>query len=283
MTNNEFPTFSVAMCVYGKDNPEWFAVALNSVIEQTVKPSEIVLVVDGPIPDALQTVIDEFFSVCEASDVRLKVVYLETNQGHGVARRRSVDESSNELVALMDADDVSLPERFESQLRVFASGEFDIVGGDIAEFIDRRKNVVAHRNVPETDREIKELLKTRCPLNQVTVMFKKSAVQKAGGYLDWHCDEDYYLWIRMFLNGARFANTGTVLVDVRVGADMYRRRGGKKYFESEFALQKFMLKNGVIGFPTFVSNSAKRWIVQRLLPNAVRGWVFQKFARSKAR
>lgn len=111
-------------------------------------------------------------------------------------------------------------------------------------------------------------------------MYKKSAVQAAGGYLDWFWNEDYYLWIRMQLNNAVFANTGTVLVNVRVGEEMYQRRGGKKYFKSEYGLQKLMLDNKMISFPTFVINVSKRIIIQRLLPNKIRGWVFRKFARN---
>ena len=117
-------------------------------------------------------------------------------------------------------------------------------------------------------------------MNQMTVMFKKSVYERAGGYIDWYQDEDYYLWIRMFETGAVFANTGTLLVNVRVGKDMYKRRGGWKYFKSERRLQKYMLKHKIIGFGTYLINVTKRFIVQVLLPNKVRGWVFKKFARS---
>ena len=116
-------------------------------------------------------------------------------------------------------------------------------------------------------------------MNQVTVMFRKSAVAAAGGYIDWFCEEDYYLWLRLMLDGATFANINLPLVNVRVGKEMYRRRGGMKYFKSEAKLQAWMLQHKVIGFGTYVVNVAKRLIVQVLLPNRLRSWVFQKFAR----
>ena len=116
-------------------------------------------------------------------------------------------------------------------------------------------------------------------MNHVSVMYKKSAVQDAGGYLDWFWNEDYYLWIRMWLNGAKFANTGTVLVNVRVGEEMYQRRGGAKYFESEKRLQDYMLKHNMINKFMYLKNIIKRFVVQRLLPNKLRGWVFRTFAR----
>ena len=116
-------------------------------------------------------------------------------------------------------------------------------------------------------------------MNQVTVMFRKRAVDAVGGYLDWHCEEDYYLWLRLMLNGGVFANVQELLVNVRVGKEMYQRRGGVKYFKSEAKLQKYMLDHNVIGIGTYLVNVTKRLIVQVLLPNRIRGWVFQKFAR----
>ena len=118
-------------------------------------------------------------------------------------------------------------------------------------------------------------------MNHVTVMFKKTAVLSAGGYQDWFWNEDYYLWIRMQLNNAVFANTGTVLVNVRVGNDMYARRGGDDYFRSEVSLQKLMLENGMIKKSTYINNILKRFIVQKVLPNNIRAWVFKIFAREK--
>ena len=84
----------------------------------------------------------------------------------------------------------------------------------------------------------------------------------------------------MAVKNCVMANTGTVLVNVRVNDDMYRRRGGVQYFKSEKYLQDFMLKQGMIHYMEYITNLAKRFIVQILLPNKIRGWVFRKFARS---
>ena len=124
-------------------------------------------------------------------------------------------------------------------------------------------------------------MKTRCAMNHVSVMYKKASVINAGGYQDWFWNEDYYLWIRMWLNGAKFANTGTVLVNVRVGEEMYQRRGGAKYFNSEKGLQDYMLQHNMINYITYLNNVGKRFVVQKLLSNKIRGWVFRTFARKK--
>ena len=270
-------SFSVAMCVYGGDNAEWFDTALGSVINQTVKPDEIVLVVDGPIPDNIQIVIDKYLDACKEM---LTVLYFKENKGHGLARKYGFEQCKNELIAIMDSDDICVEDRFEKQLEYFEDDKIGIVGGDIKEFIDSPKNGVGYRKVPVNNGEIKKYAKKRCPMNQMTVMMRKSEYLKAGGYHDWYCDEDYYLWLRMMQNGTVFANTGTVLVNVRVGKEMYRRRGGLKYFRSEAKLQKYMLKNKIIGFPRYVLNVSERFVLQVLMPNKLRGWVFKKFARN---
>lgn len=267
--------FSVSMCVYGKDNPEWFETAVNSILNQTRKPDEVVLVVDGPVPQDLDTVISSF----EQNSI-FKVIRMPENKGHGEARRVGLNNCSNELVALMDADDISAEDRFEKQLALFESDpELTIVGGNITEFIGTPDNIVEARIVKSDDASIKEDMKKRCPMNQVTVMFKKSRVDSVGGYIDWYCEEDTYLWLRLFLDGAKFANLPDYLVNVRIGKEMYQRRGGTKYFVSEAKLQKYMLDNKVIGVDRFLVNVGERLIVQVLLPNKVRSWVFKKFAR----
>ena len=124
-------------------------------------------------------------------------------------------------------------------------------------------------------------MRKHCPFNHVTVMYKKSSVLAAGNYQDWFWNEDYYLWIRMALKNQRFANLPEILVNIRVGKDMYARRGGDKYFKSEISIQKLMLEKRIIDKPTYAINCAKRFIVQKALPNTIRGWVFKTFARSK--
>lgn len=269
--------FSVSMCVYDGDNPQWFHTAVDSILNQTAKPNEVVLVVDGPVPEDMDRIIREY----EAKTM-FRVVRLEKNVGHGEARRVGLAECTNELVAIMDADDISAPNRFEKQLAVFAKNpDIAIVGGNITEFAGAPENVVGKRVVPEDDEGIKRYMKIRCPMNLVTVMFKKTSVEAAGGFIDWFCEEDYYLWLRMAQKDMQFANVSDILVNVRVGKEMYQRRGGFKYFASEAKLQKYMLDNQVIGFGTYLVNVVKRFVVQILLPNKLRSWAFQKFARSK--
>ena len=268
--------FSVAMSVYKNDNAQHFARSLQSITEdQTLMPDEIVLVVDGPVGEKINEVIADYSN----KQPVFNVVRLEKNGGLGNALRIAVENCKYELIARMDSDDVAIPTRFEDQIRFMSENDVDIVGGHICEFVEEEGNFVSRREVPLTDKDIKADMKGRCAFNHMTVMFRKSAVQAVGGYLDWHYNEDYYLWLRMMLAGCCFANIDSALVNVRVGSEMYQRRGGRKYFNSEAKLQKFMWKNKIITFPKYAVNVTKRFIVQVLLPNKLRGWVFKKFAR----
>ena len=267
--------FSVSICVYEKDDPAHFRTAVDSILNQTLPPAEVVLVVDGPVPEELDAVIRAY----EAMPL-FRVIRFEANQGHGIARQTGLRHCQYEWIALMDADDVSVPNRFEKQAAyVAAHPEIAVVGGNIEEFIGEVRNIVGKRTVPTDDAGIKDYLKTRCPFNQVTVMLNRRQTEKVGGYIDWYCEEDYYLWLRLFLAGATFGNLEDTLVYVRVGEEMYERRGGVRYFKSEAKLQRYMLDNRVIGTGTYLLNVAKRLVVQVLLPNKLRGFVFKKFAR----
>ena len=237
-------SYSDCMSIYRNDKQEDFLTAVRSIYNQTMPPSEIILVVDGPVPDT----VDSAIAILQGEIPVMKVVRLEKNCGHAIARQTGLDAAANNLCAVMDSDDISVPNRFEKQLNAFEEHpEVTVVGGIIKEFIGTTEHVVGTRMVPENDTDIKDYLKSRCPMNLVTVMLKKDDVMKVGGYLDWYCAEDYSLWIRLAMAGYRFYNIQENLVNVRVGEDMYQRRGGWKYFKSEAKLQHYMYRNGIIG------------------------------------
>lgn len=268
--------FSATISIYKNDSPEDFRTALDSIVNQTLAPDEIVVLQDGPVPDNLSEVVNEFLSRYDF----IRLVALPVNQGHGNARRVAVESCKYDYVAIMDADDIAKSDRFERQIAFLEKHpEVDVLGGQITEFVGEPENIVGKRIVPLSDGDIKAYLKRRCPFNQMTVIMKRSAVMAAGNYLHWYCDEDYYLWLRMYMNGAVFANLPQVLVNVRVGAEMYARRGGWKYFKSEARLMWWMYTHGVSGLFLSLYNIAVRFVLQVCMPNAVRGFIFKKLAR----
>ena len=269
--------FSVAMAVYCKDDPRHFAEAVHSIYtKQVFKPSEIIIVVDGPIPETIESILLELAKEISV----IKIIRFPINRGHAAARQAGIESASNDIVALMDSDDISLPLRFKKQMEFLAlHPEVAVVGGQITEFIDRPDNIVGKRVVSCENDKIYAMLKQRCPFNQVTIALRRKPCLKLGGYLDWYCDEDYYLWIRMAQAGYKFANLPDVLVNVRVGRDMYARRGGWKYFKSEKGLQDLMLRKKMISLPRYCYNVLGRFAIQVAMPNRIRAFVFQKLFR----
>lgn len=267
------------MSVYIRDNAVHFKSAIESVTtNQTVKPDEVVLVCDGSVTEEIDGVI---MQLQDSLQMPLNLIRLPRNVGHASARQAALTAAKYEYVAIMDSDDIAEPDRFEKQISLLVKNpEVSILGGQINEFIDSIDNVVGRRIVPLENTAIKEYMKSRCPFNQQTVIMKREDALRVGGYQDWYCDEDYYLWIRMAMNGYKFMNLEDSLVNVRVGEEMYQRRGGSRYFKSEALLQKYMYKNGIISFSRCLYNITLRFMVQVLMPNKVRSWVFQKFARS---
>jgi len=268
------------MSVYRNDKPEFVCRAIRSVTkDQTLQPSEVILMVDGPVSDGLRNAI-----TAEATENNIiKPIWNKENQGLGKVLQEGLLLCSNELVARMDADDIALPDRFEKQV-VFMTERSDIavIGGQISEFIDSPENIVAYRNVPLSPAKCRRYFRDRDPLNHMTVMFRKSAVLDAGNYLPWHLDEDTYLWGRLLEKGYHIANLPDVLVNVRVGKEMYARRGGWRYFKSDTRILKWKLQHGLTDYPRFLYNYAVRFIIQVLMPNKVRAWVFQKMLRKSA-
>jgi glycosyltransferase involved in cell wall biosynthesis len=270
--------FSICTSVYKNDKPEFVRVALDSMlVQQSVKPGEIVLVQDGPVPYDLSHLLLEYKD--KYGEV-LNIIRLDKNGGLGNALKLGVENAKYDIIARMDSDDICLPDRFEKQLAYLESHpECDIVGGQMTEFIDTPANIVGKREVPLTNEEIYQYMKSRCALNHVTVMFRKASVLRVGNYQDWFWNEDYYLWVRMMMAKCQFANIPDVAVNVRSGADQYARRGGMKYFKSEVGIQKLMLDNGLVSWPRYAYNVFGRWCVQVAMPNWLRGFAFQKVFR----
>lgn len=269
--------FSVLMSVYKNDTPPFFARAIDSVLNQTIPPAEIVLVRDGEVPEPLQQTIDTY--LCTYGDL-IHYIPLAENQGLGNALRIGVENAKYELIARMDSDDVAISNRFELQLNAFeAHPEVDVIGGQIAEFIESEEQIVSKRIVPTTQKEIVRYCKTRSPMNHVTVMFRKRAVLETGNYIELYHVEDYYLWCRMLANGSCFLNLNECLVNVRVGTAMYHRRGGRRYFQSLKFVEMYKLNNELIGKMKFIGNILMRFAQCVLVPEWLLGVLYKNIAR----
>jgi glycosyltransferase involved in cell wall biosynthesis len=268
---------SVLISTYQNDNPQHLQAALDSIVEQTHMPDEIVLVEDGLLSTALREVVDEFR---RNHNQLFTSVQLSNNSGLGSALKKGVQTCANKFVARMDADDISPPDRFERQLNFLASHpNVDIVGGHIAEFSDDPAEPHARRKVPATHEDIVRLARRRSPLNHASVVFRREAVLAAGNYREVDRMEDWDLWSRLLLNGAQMANIPEVLLYVRAGPLMYGRRGGCEYAREEIRTQIEFLQRGFIDPTQFALNLIAR-VPIRFLPNSFRRQLYKRYFRS---
>lgn len=276
MSHNAFENYSVLMSVYYKEKPEHLRQAIDSMLSQTVRTDDFVLVCDGPLTAELDLVVSEVLSKNE--DI-FNVVRLEKNCGLGKALETGLLECKNELVARMDSDDISMPNRCEKELKVFAKKpDLSIVGCNIHEFSGNTENVVATRKVPETHAEIVEFSKRRNPFNHMTVMFKKSDVLSCGNYQPFDRLEDYYLWVRMLIAKKQGYNIQDCLLFARVDKNMYARRSGKEYVKSQRKLFRYMKDNNFISYGQYLRAVIERTIIS-MVPNKMRQIAFVKLAR----
>lgn len=267
--------FSVLLSLYHKEQPLYLKQSLDSLFSQTLLPSEIILVKDGPLTEELETVIS-YYKQCY--DI-LKIITLDHNQGLGKALNEGLKHCSYNLVARMDTDDIAKPYRFQKQLEVFIKyPEIDVCGAWIDEFENDIKNVTSTRKLPEQHEDIVIYAQSRNPINHPVVMFKKNAVLAAGGYQHFPLFEDYYLWIRMLMNGARFYNIQESLLFFRFSPAMFKRRGGLKYALEELRFQSLLRKKKIITYPVYIKNVGIRLII-RLIPNVLRTLVYKKLLR----
>lgn len=235
---------SVLMSVYKKENPAYLKVALDSVYAQTLKANQIVLVKDGELPLELEEMISQYADI--------HIVKLEKNLQLGRALEAGLKECEYELVARMDTDDIMMPNRLEKQYRFMtAHPEITACGGDIAEFMEEDV-ILREKHMPTSSQDLYGYGKKRNPLNHMTVMFRKSAIEAVGGYRHFPGLEDYDLWSRLLANGYQIANIPEVLVKARIGDRFASRRGGWAYFKRYLQLRKEQHRIGYLNTKEYI-------------------------------
>ena len=261
--------FSVLMSVYYRERPEYLKKSIESIINQTVAPKEIVIVKDGKLTKELDEIIDNY-------DV--KKIELKENVGLGKALKIGVENCKYNIIARMDSDDISVPNRFETQLKEFDKDpQLVLVGGQVHEFDEN--NLGRKRIVPTDKDEIIKFSKKRNPFNHMTVMFKKEPVLEVGNYHHMQYFEDYYLWVLLLKNNYKLINVNDVLVYVRGGSSLTKKRGGIKYINSTYNFEKSIYKLKYIKFNEFALNLMIR-IPICLVPNKIRRSVYTRFLRN---
>jgi glycosyltransferase involved in cell wall biosynthesis len=268
--------YSVLMSLYIKEKPDYLRQSIDSMLQQTVMPDEIVIVKDGPLTDELEKILYEYQT--KYPDL-FHIVTSEKNIGLGMALNLGLKNCRNELVARMDTDDISLPQRCEKQLEMFERDpELSIVGTWMDEFYDNPNEIISTRIVPTTHDEIYKFGKRRSPFNHPTVMYKKSKVLECGGYSDLRRNQDVDLFGRMLFVGCKAVNIGESLLLFRLNKDLLKRRRSWENTKSYIATIRRLWKLGYSSFDDYVIVGIGQ-MVMFLCPLKVQSWLYKKFLR----
>lgn len=271
--------FSVLLSLYFKENASYLDLCFESVwFKQSIKPSEIILVLDGPIGEELIHCVEKWKKNIGLS---LIVVALSKNVGLGNALNEGLKYCSNEWVFRMDTDDICVEKRFEYQLQFIKNNPNVVLfGGQILEFDKNVNDANKLKPVPEEYSDILSFSKKRNPFNHMTIAYKKSIILSLHGYQHHLFMEDYNLWLRVISKGYEVANLSQVLVYARVGNGMHARRRGSEYIKSEKQLLdlKIALKTQslISAYVTFILRSFFRFLPSNLL-----GFVYNNLLRKK--
>lgn len=271
--------FSVLLSVYHKEKPEYLKLALNSTVNQTLVPNEIVLIKDGKLGDELENVITSF---TKDFPKIFKVIELPENRGLGNALSIGVSHCSFDLIARMDTDDIARFNRFETQYKFLEEHpEIDVVGSNIEEFNNVPGDLKRFKISPENHEDLISQIKLKSPFNHPSIMMRKSSLIKSGSYNgDILLFEDYSLFLRMWMAGLKFYNIQDVLLDFRVGDGIatIKRRSGKHYLEKESKFLDYAKQIGAYSSWDVVKYKTLKFPI-RLLPAPLVLFIYNKFLR----
>lgn len=270
--------YSVLTTLYKNDNPVFLKQSIDSMLVQTKATNDYVIVEDGSITKDLERVLEEY----RAKYNFFHIVKLEENGGLGVALRAGLQECKNELVARLDADDLSAPERCELQLKEFEKNpELAIVGSDMYEFDEDPKKIKDIKRMPATSDQIYQYGKRRNPFNHSSVMYKKSVIESVGSYSTMRRSQDIELWSRVIFAGYKCANINKPLIYFRTdGANRVRRKKKWSNVKSDLKIFKSNYQMGYAGLFDYLYVCVYQ-IVFYLMPEKMANYLYMKLFRTE--
>lgn len=264
---------SVLITTYKNEKPENLDEALQSLYFQSRSPDEIVMVIDGPIPEEQEHVIRKYLSDDRSI---LNIVRLEKNVGRGIAKNIGIQKCSHEFIAVMDSDDISLPGRIEKQLKVFEKyPEVGMVAGWQSEFDDLTRQQTVIKKCPQDHADIVKALKWRNVVPNPAIMVRRVLALKVKGYGNFKMiNEDYDFFIKLIEAGARLYNIQEVIVDVRTSMAQRKRRGGMDVIRDDFNFRYKHYKSGFYNLYEFILISGV-YLAFRLMPAFSKSFLYK--------
>lgn len=271
------PDYSVTMSVYGKEQPDFLRLSIKSIVEQSHRTNDFIIVCDGELTDGLNNVLDD--AQREYPDT-VRVIRTKKHVGTAASANMALKLCKNEYIGKMDSDDIALPHRFEMQLRrMMLHPELDIIGGYIEEFDSDSGNAISVRKVPLSNDAVHRFAKRRNPFNNPTLLFKKSAALASGGYSeDLARCEDYDFVVKMLADGAVGGNIPQVVLKYRITEENYRRRRNFANTKAFIAVRWRIYRSGYSSLLDFLIPCAAQ-LALFLLPSSLTGHIYRKAIR----
>jgi glycosyltransferase involved in cell wall biosynthesis len=264
--------FAVLMSVYIKDDPKLFDIAIKSIFSQTVKPMNVHLIVDGPVGQNLNRIIDFY-----KNQPDFHVHYLETNQGLANALNYGLTQIHEEYIARMDSDDFSFPNRFEIQCKFLESNpDVSLLGTNVYE---DHNNTIMSKKIPISQTDILKSIHKRNPFNHPSVIFKKKSVISVGGYPNIYFNEDYFLWVKLIVNNYLCLNIPEFLLKMNFNYSTYRRRGGLRYLKAQLNIINYLYEKSYLSISKYFITIIYISLI-RLAPVSIRK-LFYSLSRRK--
>lgn len=260
---------SVLMTVYSGSNNYYLDAAIESILNQSYAPSEVVIIINGKIDEKCEEVIGKFGK-------KLRLYRFKENKGQGYALSFGLEKCKYELVAIHSDYDIAMLDRFEKQVSYFEQHDVDILGGQIIEIHNKTNQIFGIRKVPLTDRDIKTYMRTRSPFNHPTVMFKRDKILEVGNYPNIRYMADYALWINSY--DLKMANIDVVLAKVRIDNSLLNKKGGFRYISSIRTVEHLLHKKRLINWFEMEFNIISRSFVA-ILPNFIRKRIYKHVLR----
>ena len=265
--------FTVLMCTYFKDDPYLLKKAIESIYKNSIKPNFFILTIDGPIPTINEKVIKSLTLIYP-----IELNFIKENVGLAKALNEALKLVKTEWIARADSDDINQINRFAIQ-KEFAAYNFDVIGSNILEIDENEKIPPLTKKMPLNNSEIKKFMRSRNPINHMTVLFKTKIVQSAGGYPNIYLREDYALWAKLVSKNASFFNIDQVLVHVNGGTKLFKRRGGLRNAIGEIKLQIFLFRNNIKPIHLSIFHAISKSLIL-LLPTKILQKIYINFLRS---
>ena len=245
---------------------------LNSLINQSLRPSEIIIVKDGVLNFSLE-------KICDSMDFdNFKIITLDINNGLANALNEGLKHCSFELVARMDSDDICHSNRLEKQAYFMEiNPEVVVSSGAVDEYDENMESLIFTKKVPIKNSDILKFSKRRNPINHPATIFRKSIIESVGGYPLLQKGQDYALWSLLLVKDYKLGNLEDSLVKIRTGNDFYKRRG-LEFFKFEIKLLKYQKEIGFLSSIDFLLNFLIRFIT-RLVGRNIKHIIYSSIRR----